>query len=224
MLAYHPEVFQSLYDFPDARRQLFVHQAKIQELGSVVRQNHMEEVVGVSLLHKHFALSPNERLVEGYLGDKRCCRPKDVANCLGVLPYMWKVTPNYGAEWRYHPLEFFPSTDERLNFSDLTNRVLSNDVFLTEMASKLMELELTDMFGISILHRTSIPLSQNEILVETTNEASRTLLFSAMVRDNIPPQTVLTKTLWRFDCDVHREQACGHCVHCSSHCAHCTGC
>jgi hypothetical protein len=219
MLTYYPETFTGLSDFETAKQQLEIHREKVTELGSIIRNHGVHDCVGVALLHKHFELFDYERLVEGFSGDRRCCRPTTILDDSAVTPYMWKVRPNCSGASVYHPLEFLPTNDERLKFANLSVPVVSKKEFLAEMASKLIELKLTETFGISLLHRETIARSQGEILVETTDDDERELLFSVVARGAIDPNR-LTQTLWKFSETSSSALECNHCNHCG-HCIHC---
>ena len=112
-----------------------------------------------------------------------------------------------------------PTNDERLRFSDLSVPVLNNRDFLGEMANKLIDLGLTETFGLSLLHREDIPRAEGELLVETTDEQARLLLFSVVARGVFDPDR-LTQTLWKFSDETASVTECNHCNHCW-HCTHC---
>jgi hypothetical protein len=143
-----------------------------------------------------------------------------------VTAYLWKVeAAQQSGTWNYFPLEFARVNHDTHKIKDAAELVTSNHEFLAEMATKLLELGLADIFGIAIIHRDLIKLAEGEIIVETTDDAARTLTCSATVQASINPDK-LTQTLWTFEPNepVKGATACyihNNCRHCVRHCLHC---
>ncbi len=223
---YDPNIFNQLNDFSIAREQLEKCQDNLWELGDLICAHNLHQEVGISLLHKHFDLKPQERLVEEFVDNQFHIKPCTEGNCSEMTPYLWKAEPNQeSGDWNYFPLEFAHANHEMLKVKDVAKSVTSNHEFLAEMATKLSELGLTDIFGIAIIHRDLIQLDEGEIIVETTDEAGRTLTCSATVQASID-QDKLTQTLWTFTLNesIKGAAACflhNSCSHCVRHCLHC---
>lgn len=218
LTSYKPDVFDSLEHFFTARDLLSQAPDNMAELGAIVRRHGLQKQVGICLLHKHFDLADNERLVEEFEGNNAYVKP--TAEYSDAIPYMWKVEQNrVSGEWVWFPLEFVRVTDAVAATLERSEAVVNNSEFLNEIASKLSELGMTEMFGISILHRDAIKISEGEILVESTDDEARVLTFSSVRREDIDAST-LTQTLWQFP---HAEgfEVGAMCSHCS-HCTHCT--
>lgn len=95
----------------------------------------------------------------------------------------------------------------------------ANSNFLEEMAVKLQDYGVEDVFGLSILHREAL-IKEGEIIVETTDHESRSLMIAAVSTSDIQHQE-LTETLWYFTADTKL----GVAGQCGSHCgSHCWGC
>ncbi|TAF50707.1 MAG: glycerol-3-phosphate ABC transporter substrate-binding protein [Oscillatoriales cyanobacterium] len=197
LTSYKPDVFDTLEHFFTARDLLEQAQDNMTELGAIIRSHGLQKQVGICLLHKHFDLSDNERLVEEFDGNNAYVKP--TAEYGDAIPYMWKVEQNQASgEWVWFPLEFVRVTE----------------------AVKLSELGMTGMFGISILHRDAIKVAEGEILVESTDDEARVLTLSSVPRQNVD-RTTLTQTLWQFPNAEGFEVGamCSHCTHCT-HCTH----
>jgi hypothetical protein len=67
VLDYDPNVFDSLPDFFVARDDLDRLQKRIASLGEIVCSHGLHDVLGIALLHKHFDIFHQERIVR-----KRC--------------------------------------------------------------------------------------------------------------------------------------------------------
>lgn len=225
---YNPNIFNQLNEFSIAREKLEKCQDHLLELGDVICAYNLHQDVGVSLLHKHFDLEPQERLVEDFVDNQFLIQPRIEADCSDVTAYLWKVEAAQQSgtwNWNYFPLEFARVNHETHNIKEAAESVTSNHEFLAEMATKLSELGLADIFGIAIIHRGLIKLAEGEIIVETTDDASRTLTCSATVQASIDPDK-LTQTLWTFEPNkpVKGATACyihNNCRHCVRHCVHC---
>lgn len=219
LTAYKSDVFDGLQDFFVARDELVESQAMLSELGDVIRRHQLEKYVGMCLLHKHFHLATEERLVEEFVGNNAYIKP--TTDYTDALPYMWMVKPSETpGEWVWYPLEFVRNDGSISEAIARMEAVTGNQDFLNEIAAKLSELGLSNMFGISILHRDAIKIAEGEILVESTDDQQRVLTFASVPRPSVDPAT-LTQTLWKFPAagGVESLAECSHCTHCT-HCTH----
>ncbi|MEG4799182.1 glycerol-3-phosphate ABC transporter substrate-binding protein [Microcoleus sp. ARI1-B5] len=219
LTSYKRDVFDSLEHFFTARDLLEQAQDNMTELGAVIRRHGLQKQVGICLLHKHFDLWDNERLVEEFDGNNAYVKP--TAEYSDAIPYMWKVEQNQvSGEWVWFPLEFVRVTEAVSPAVERSAAVVSNSEFLNEIAAKLSELGMTGMLGISILHRDAIKVAEGEILVESTDDEARVLTLSSVPRQNVDRAT-LTQTLWQFPNAEGFEVGamCSHCTHCT-HCTH----
>lgn len=219
LTSYKSDVFDSLEHFFTARDLLEQAQDNMTELGAIIRRHGLQKQVGICLLHKHFDLSDNERLVEEFEGNNAYIKP--TADYSDAIPYMWKVERNpTSGELVWFPLEFVRVTEAMSAAIQRSEAVVNNSGFLNEIADKLSELGTINMFGISILHRDTIKVAEGEILVESTDDEARVLTFSSVPRQDIDPAT-LTQTLWQFPNTEGFEVGalCSHCTHCT-HCTH----
>lgn len=225
LTAYKPEIFDSLEDFFAIRDRVELAKEDLIELGSVIRSYGLQEQVGICLLHKHFNLSAEERLVEEFEGNNSYIKP--TTEYSDAIPYMWKVEPSQvSGELVWFPLEFVRNTKQVAAAVERSEAVVNNQDFLKAMAAKLSELGLSNMFGISILHRDAIKIAEGEILVENTDDEGRFLKFSSVPKPEVDPAT-LTQTLWQFPTNQGFEVVglCGHCTHApivAGLCGHCT--
>ncbi len=218
LTTYKPEAFANLETFEAAREQLEDRKELLPELGAVIRRHGLNQQIGISLLHKHFDLMPEELLVEEFEGNHAYIRP--TAECADSLPYMWKLEQDkHSGESTWTPLEFVRRTDAA-EVAERAATVAQNPTFLKELAEKLADLGVTNLFGFSVLHRETIHVAEGNILVESTDDDARVLMFSALPRTEVDPKT-LTQTLWKFSAEggVEGVTECSHCTHCT-HCTH----
>jgi hypothetical protein len=103
--------------------------------------------------------------------------------------------------------------------------------FFCELAERLAELNLLDVFGVVRRNICNIPIADDELLVERTDEANRLLTLKPEHRSELNIDE-LTETSWSFtpvedipDLNVTAVCKGTHCTgHCISHCkGHCQG-
>lgn len=168
--------------------------------------------MGVCLLHKHFDLKPNERLVEHAEGVRSIVEPVTQPADEHIIPYLWKV--EVGSECRLLPLEFM----ERNAVLASRLEVLKNNVaFLVEVATALAP--VSSFLGLFVLHRDHI-LAVDGSSMEYTDEEKRRLVL-APLSDKKTAQEFLdghpkesTQTVWTFS-DRKGVDICHHCHHCT---------
>jgi hypothetical protein len=217
-MTYAPQIFEGLHEFRVARQLLDQHRKHLPTLGDVICQHELHQIVGISLLHKHFDLDADERLVEKFTGKSFCIKPEVIDEQEGLTPYLWKAEHDPEVEsWQYHPLEFVESIQDTEAVQKNQKTLLNHPEFLVDMSQKLSTLGLANVFGIALLHRDCLSLNLGEILVETTDEKNRTLACSPVLANESLSEG-LTQTLWSFSPQGDTEVL-GQCImHCNSHC------
>ena len=193
---YEPKIFDELFDFSLSREQLKVHNKSLQYLGTLISKYRMHDIVGINLLHKHFNLSSEEMIVRTFETPKKAimkplCREKFSS---AIFPYLWKcVVTEFGIAW--YPLEFIYIEKESCPELDILSYA---DAFLIELGEELIKNNLQNIFGISGLYsRTLFSVSNEETIVETTDEVNRVLTLSSKKKVSVDPHNS-TKTLWVF--------------------------
>ena len=208
---FSPTVFNQLNDFQVARKHSVDCQAVLPRLGKIICQYGLNDKIGLSLLHKHFSLDHQERLIEQFYGDKTKIQPLTIPNET-ITPYLWKPQ-NINNNFNWYPLEFCLTSHLPPSIIALASGIVARQDFLKAMVDTLLASNIIDVFGITILHR-AIKVTDDKILVETTNEKMRTLTWAAWPRSSFAPQE-LTPTTWRFDSNGQIVEAhnCWHCSH-----------
>lgn len=225
LTTYEPSIFDCLNKFSDAKQSLAQHKNTLGELGTVICKHGLQQKVGLTLLHKHFDLLPHERLIESVGDNKMYINPVAGVDEEAILPYLWKFSSevsakNFTQNPSCFPLEFQYKSAAKPDDIEAIQALMANSNFLEDIAIKLRDFGLEDVFGLSILHREAIAISEGEVLVETTDHETRCLTLAAVNSRDVCKEE-LTETLWHFtvdkDYDVARE--CGsHCIrHCISH-------
>jgi hypothetical protein len=222
--AYDPHVFDQLNPFRNAKRLLAYGRCHIPDIGDVFLRHNVHELFGLSLLHKHFDLYPDEMLLRTIDRQRRVAYTRPGRKRADAMPYLWRILPGIQGQWRVVPLEAQTAGEKEERTAD----VQQHRPFLADLAEALAGLGLMDLFGVATLGLSSIPLGRDEILVETTDAARRVLTHTPEERGNVRIEE-LTETLWVFTPGTRIPDLGGvynckmHCVgHCHAHCyAHC---
>jgi hypothetical protein len=212
---YHQQYFVALPRFQAAKRSLESARVHLEELGSVICRYDLQDHIGISLLHKHFYISPDEQLVKEFVGEEAYIRPRELQKDEHVVPYLWKVERESAT---YHPLEFIDTTNRAVRGRKDALMLANAEDFLAEMVDTLCGLGLEDVFGVSTLHGVGeIPLSDDEMLLETTDHEQRVLTLAVTSRVGVDLSDI-TETTWQFTAiteaeDLARCKADNHCSH-----------
>jgi hypothetical protein len=229
---YDPAVFDGLNQFSAAKRRLHAGgEAQIGLLGDVVIRHGVYREVGVCLLHQHFPLSGDERLVKR-MGDNRATvRPQPAATMAPVAPYNWAFATSRRGPAMV-PLEFIEQAPGTASAARLAATAMASIEFLTEFDASLRDLGLADLFGLTTLHHDGYTFRPGDILLETTDHDARVLTLEPSQAEDYPPEDV-TETVWAFSPDPRAERdpqiVCVTCPEppapkCGSHCySHCVG-
>jgi hypothetical protein len=198
-MIYDPANFQALGDFPTAVHRLRENEAKLSELGAIICQHGLQDIAGITLLHKHFDLKHDEFLLREYSNNSVHVDPHRVTDPASIVPYLWgiKKDPDSGM-WMSYPLEFIRPTEVNLPVKDQSEAVSTNTVFLKELGTRLAELELLETFGVALLFQNVIPLGEGEVLLEGTEFEDRENVSVVAHISEFGVQEINTPTLWRF--------------------------
>ncbi len=217
---YDPSFFLSLPDFRTARHSLDRTRGHIKELGKIICRYGLQEHIGVSLLHKHFTISPDEQLIKHFVGNSAYVRPYQQSINDNVVPYLWKFDHNQTTGMQsFYPLEFVDTAQRASRGRADAQKFVSSEMFLAEISAKLCALNLEDVFGLCTLHGNGeIILGDEEILLETTDHLNRVLTLAPAADTSLET----TETSWQFTFDEDENDTTKCEGHCQSHCAiHC---
>jgi hypothetical protein len=226
--SYDATVFQGLNGFPIARAYLGHSRDYVTELGDVICHYGLHDVVGVTLLHKHFEIADDEIVVREFVDNLSYMTPWNVDALPRVLPYLWKAEVD-GRHVRYFPLEFCEYPPEKqAEVERELNRLKGCTAFLAAFAATLDDLGLREIFGLAHLRsRDGLVLGNGETLLETTDEERRILTLRPARAQEVQGLDT-TQTLWVYRPALVRIGAVINAgsggVHCAAHCwVHCTG-
>ncbi|MFE9577312.1 hypothetical protein ACFYO1_13060 [Nocardia sp. NPDC006044] len=200
-LAYDSGIINLLPEFDEAKELISKGEDRLLELGDIICRHRLHEDAGLCLLHRHFDLADDERLVGTYDQDDYVVRVSRRPAWSGVVPSVWRVE-SLGSEsgWGYRPVEFADTAGAGAKLGLRAARTMANREFLREMAQQLRSLELNGIVGVAILDRLPGDLRPDEIVYETSSQRGLVSTRSQIGRDSISREEV-TVTLWAFQAE-----------------------
>lgn len=153
-------------------------------------------------------------------------RPLKANGAHNAIPYLWKLARSTSGEG-FYPLEFVEYEPcYRQDARAQVEMIARSHEFLSHIADKLIELAVTDVFGIvSLCSRKPFSIKDDERLLEFTDELTRTLTLEPAPESKVRTMHT-TQTLWVFLPPVkigaprwNGTECSGHCIsHCHGHC------
>jgi hypothetical protein len=195
VLEYDSTLFDSLPSFDAAQESLIHFESKLDRFGKVVSRHDGDDRVGLALLHRHFELRADEVLVEEVIPEQRISigKPRPAVAAGAVTPHLFRATRD-GDGYRWHPLEYV-DVSEAPDMAESLAWFSRQSELLHEVAETLDREGALQSFGLSLRHgREEIPCADDEVLVESTDEASRTLTMRPRKLDGL--QGTTTPTNW----------------------------
>lgn len=215
---YEPSVYDGL-NASTERALLSEAMPYLPSLGEVILQHGLQDDAAINFLHKHFPLDASERLVEIIQADRTVTRPVDAQGATDAIPYLWKAVEDKHGRLSWTPIEYVASSTLADDAAAQWKRIESSDGFLSELATRLKELDLTDVFGISTLHRGSVLPDKEHVLLERSDLMERTLTLTAMHHSELQPDRDM-ETVWDFRRDsngVAANKCRNACLHVNNH-------
>lgn len=170
MWTYSPAEFEKLRTIRDAKALLATSREEIVTVGNLICRYGLHELVGVNLLHRHFPLRSDERLLRRYSINSAEMRPATVTT--DIVPYAWKLRQSNGA-YSLVPLEFIEPRSGDGSIEAVAHVLTHSREFLFAVGSVLSDLNLLDAFGLVILNSGAIRVEHGEILLERTDHSKR---------------------------------------------------
>jgi hypothetical protein len=218
---YQPRVYSNLPDFHIAENLSEDKKKLLPILGDVICKFNLEDNIGICLLHKHFNLKENEMLVRTFENNSFDIEPKSNYSAK-VLPYMWAFSQSgLDKETALYPVEFIEKRSESTDFGLAVKEVQENEQFVEALKTALIQNELTNIFGISLIPHKLFDIKSDETLIENDVEGQKKLHISV-----VPSKTLLgqktAQTLWKFNKNGFSDEKLDCIIHCGLHCGiHC---
>jgi hypothetical protein len=222
--AYNPAVFGQLNQFHIARKLLAERRDRILCVGNVFVRHRLHKKFGLSLLHKHFDLTDDEIIVRKVNVKRRIVNMFPKKDQKDAVAYLWRASPAKPNGWEFFPLEFLGTATEKTASPGTMDELAP---FFHDLAETLADLDLLDVFGVGTTNIRDVQIAENEIMIETTDEAKRRLTVKPYLQSDVKMEN-LTETFWMFRPEEYSNEleAALECKgqHCNRHCtSHCRG-
>ncbi|MEB9828832.1 hypothetical protein CN936_25455 [Bacillus cereus] len=217
---YNSLAYANLPEFEMVRKYASNSDVHLNQLGEIIKKFNFKNMVGISLLHKHFNLYQNEKLVRDFVNNKIFIKPTATSDS-PYVPYMFAFTKtNSKEELNLYPIEFVKLTSETKIFEENYRMIQNQETFLQEIKEYLQNNKLENIFGLSFLPYNVISLNDNEILIETednfntegTIDADNRALKIEVLPKSAKKTGNTTKTLWDYERNTG--------MNCHHHCDH----
>jgi hypothetical protein len=168
----------------------------VEAIGGVICARGLEDLLGVSLLHKHFVLKEDEELVGGIQKGYWCSEPTRVSP-LALKPMNWKLDQGSNANSSWRAIEYFAPTPELARKAQSADHVIQDSEFWAEVADLVGSHRLQDTFGIALLDHTTSPLNPGLIWFEVSSESARRMVVCQVLPQSTQAFSPGT-TVWSF--------------------------
>ena len=194
-MQYEHTTYNKLSDINAMRGTSASHMSELQSLGEVICEHGLEKVVGVTLVHRHYDVAPNERVVWNISDLEWTATPQCIADTL-ISPVTWKIEAAQPCA-SYAPLEFCPNNNQYLREIRAAEQVMAENSFLSRFMETALRLEVYDIFGLGVLSvrdELSVP---GMIMYEESSKSKRTMTVR-LVQKSTNNDIYGGITLWNF--------------------------
>src|SRR5262245_58853844 len=140
--------YNSLNDLDRAATLLAQHGDAVRTLGEVVVRHGLECSLGLALLHRHYMIAENERVVHRDAGYGKISRPERDGT-VALPACLWKYAKR---DHKYYPLEYVAASSDHPFYCE--SRLAAAPEFRAEFADHLEKLGLADVFGLASVSST----------------------------------------------------------------------
>lgn len=145
---YMPNAYSTLPSFFQAQQQLKQNNDVLHQLGDVIVKYGLQDKVGVSLLHKHFPLQKDEKIVRKAHSTSVVAAAEKSNG--PFIPSQWRLFP-VGGRSVYAPIEFLDPGSFSKTAIEQSLSVERDHEFLTSFATVLKDRGAENIFGLSTL-------------------------------------------------------------------------
>lgn len=212
---YNHEFFHSLKDSNNMWGLAELHQDELHFLGGVICRHNMEEIVGVSLVHRHHDLHEDERFVWELSSNVWCAEPKRIAES-NLVPINWGVGISENIPCLYS-LEFCIMDDRHGSEFLASSNLLLNSDFIKDFTETVVDMGVENLFGLSLLQTRSHFNQMNTTVLEQSDLSRRITKAWVIPKNNLKNNSGGV-TLWNFTknhgINVVRDCTSGNSRHC----------
>jgi hypothetical protein len=210
---YSPAAFNALPEFHESKSRFPTRNHTLDGFAEIIRAHGVQKYLGAALIHKHYPLQADERMVEEVKTDGSLLAPRRGLRDDVLTPYLWHLgNHQYPETLQWTPVEFVLSETVPTDVRHFANELPTHKALLNELANLLLTNDAQDTFGLALLHRQGIEFDRDlQILLESPGPDDRTLVVKP-VDTTVTASNDWTQTYWHFDVDDKRQI-----VDCSQH-------
>lgn len=195
---YSPTVYSNLHELDSIEGLLPNMQSAITAINAVIASHGVANLLGASLLHKHFELYEDERLLRTRRDDSIAIRPVSRDVELSCVPFIWafgktKIQESYGL----YPVEYFEEHESLKQFLPAIELVTKNGDFLLRIFRILSSTGLTTHLGLGLNVGALFSYPEKHQLMETEHPLRGARSLELRVRpEGSFPNAKIIQTLW----------------------------
>lgn len=176
MKKFNSLIYNSLVDIDEVKNKQGYDKELLRNLGNIIKKYHWQNEIAISLIHRHFDLAATEKMVSDYNLSKKewISRPVEIDESK-LIPWNWKVDYDQESKsWTFFPLDFLYNLPKFSKEKQTVGKLMSNKIFLDELALMMVKEGITDVFGVALLMSSFNDSSDDMVMFETNNKFTRT--------------------------------------------------
>lgn len=227
---YSALVYSNLPDFELAKQFSEKRLVEVRPLLDVIRKHGMQQLVGVSLLHRHFAMYEDEILIRRFSENSFAIAPARASEVIAI-PYVWAYSKKASSTaFELFPVEFIEQSEHTHKYAEQAEKVASFEEFLRDYFAVLRDRGTARFLGLALLPKHVFKLEGDVALIEDDAPSGRLLNVNVRPKSDLESAPT-TQTLWAagpskdlaqwcvIHCGIHPPSACQ--IHCGVHVPKC---
>lgn len=218
LASYTVAAFNALPEFDVAKASYPDKRQALDRFAEIIRAHCAEQYLGAALIHKHYPLHEEERMVEEVKKDGSLVAPRRGMRDVDIIPYLWHLTV-HGGSLCWTPVEFVIAETIPSDVRAFSENLSTRATLLSDLAVALASNNAQDTFGLALLHRQAIDFDRAEkILLESPGPTDRSLVVKP-VNPDVKESREWTQTYWHFDLNAKRQVASCNDHGCAGYCS-----
>lgn len=172
---FSPQIYNSLVEIDEVRLNERYDKSLLPDLGRVILDCSWEKDVIISLVHRHFDLQANEKMVSDYNFQTREWISKPIVTDEDkLIPWNWKVVyDDKNKEYSLYPLDFLYDSPKFSEEKKTALRLVSDYSFLKNLSTEIVKQGVSDVFGIALLMSRFNDFTFDTVMFEKNDNLTR---------------------------------------------------
>lgn len=172
---FNSAIYNRLTEVDDVKKNSNYNREILSHFGKVIFKYGYEKTMGISLIHRHFNLNKNEKMVSKITKHNFSwiTTPSEIEES-NLIPVNWQFS-NKNNICGFYPTEFLLNSTEYSVENLLFQKISKDTNFLAEIAELLVKFKVTEIFGLSmLLGRLTPNIPNGKVLYEQNNHDTKT--------------------------------------------------